>query len=112
MSMKIEYVTVSGYTSRAYVSWLNEGRTARGVHKPGDYPVYVRWHADREKWVEEDPLYIIKDYILSHMGHCDDCRVTYWEVALHRNNDEPPRCDCAHGWVEGLFAEIAEEEQR
>lgn len=111
MSMKIEYVAVGGYTTKAYVSWLVEGRTARGVHKHGDYPVYVRWQADRELWIEEDPVHIIEEYVMRRMGHCDDCSVTHWKIEGHRDGDAPPRCDCAWRTVAGLFADIAEDEE-
>ena len=104
MTFKIEYTAIGMYTSKAYVSWLLEGRTARGVHKHTGDPVYVRWHADRQRWVEDDPAHIIAECVLSGMGHCDDC-------ALLLDSDKPPRCDCARAWVVDRFAEIIDEKE-
>jgi len=106
--MKIEYIALGGeYTSKAYVSWLNEGYTARGVNKYSDYPVYVRWQAYRKQWVEDNPVRIMKEYILARMGHCEDCAISSWNGPT--DGDEP-QCDCAYRTVEGLFDEIEEEE--
>ena len=105
-TFKIEYRAIGGYTTTAYVSWLNEGETARGTHKHVDAPVYIRWSPEREEWVEEEPATVIAEYVLNRLGHCGDCaKVVAWDLG---HDPAELDCDCAYRTVEGLFAELTE----
>lgn len=51
-SWKVEYVTLYGGTSKAYVDEPESGDIWTGTNKHTDEPASVRWDSDRQEWIE------------------------------------------------------------